>query len=233
MKQLTALAILLLTISNAYATVVYSQDPTASYALTSAFINLASDPGFNGNSDADQQVWTTFQVTANTSVNEITWYGTQSDGSFAVDLHATTTNCSSCGLAWVNGSGTYTATTSNTQLMPTAGPYTNAQVHETLINGNLYSYYIDLPTAITLSSGNLYVISFVNNYSSYPFSWETSNTGNGISLDYNVGRASILPLSGNFAFSLSNTAAVPLPTTAWLFLSSIIGLLALKRKTVI
>ncbi len=233
MNQKIAFAILLLTTANSYASVVYSQAPIAGSGYNSSYVNLASDPGFNGNSDADQQVWATFSVAAKTTFNEITWYGNQADINFAVDLHATTANCPSCGLVNVGTSGSYSTANVATELMPTSGAYDSSQVKQALISPGLYSYTLDLPTAVTLTTANLYVLSVVNNYSAgNPFIWANSATGNGVSMDFVVGRASFLTMPGYFAFTLSNTAvaAVPIPTTAWLFLSGVIGFYGMIRK---
>ena len=234
MKQNIALAVLLLTTANSYAAVVYNQAPIAGSGYNSSYVNLSTDPGFNGNSDADQQVWATFSVPATTTFNQITWYGNQADINFAVDLHYTTANCPSCGLVNVSTSGSYSTANVANELMPTAGAYTSAQVQQALISPGLYSYTLDLPTAVTLTTANLYVLSVVNNYSAgNPFIWANSATGNGVSMDFVVGRASFLTMPGYFAFTLSNTAAVaaPLPTTAWLFLSGVIGFYGMIRKS--
>ncbi|MDD4915252.1 MAG: VPLPA-CTERM sorting domain-containing protein [Methylococcales bacterium] len=234
MNQKIILAILLLTMSNAYAAVVYTQAPIAGSGYDSAYINLSTDPGFNGNSDADQQVWATFSVAANTTFNEIIWYGNQTDINFAVDLHYTAANCPSCGLVNVGTSGSYTTANVASELMPTSGAYTSSQVQQALISPGLYSYTLDLPTAVTLTSANLYVLSVVNNYSpGNPFIWANSTTGNGTSMDFVVGRASFLTMPGYFAFTLANTAVavVPLPAAYWLFLSGVIGFYGVIRKS--
>ena len=232
MKQKVVLAILLLITANTYATVVYTQAPIAGSGYNSSYINLASDPGFNANSDADQQVWATFLVNTTTNFNEITWYGSQADINFAVDLHSTTANCPSCGLVNVASSGSYTTANVASELIPTSGEYTSSQIQQALVSPGLYSYTLDLPSAVTLTSANLYVLSVVNNYSAgNPFIWANSATGNGISMDFVVGRASFLPMPGYFAFTLSNTASVPLPAASWLFLSAVIGFLGVFRKS--
>jgi len=117
--------------------------------------------------------------------------------------------------------------------MPTSGAYTSSQVHQTLVSPGLYSYTLDLPTSITLTSSNLYVLSVVNNYTSNPFYWAGSATGNGVSIDFNVGRASFLTIPGYYAFTLTNTAvaAVPLPAASWLFLSGVVGFFGAFRKS--
>lgn len=234
MKQKIALAILLLTTSHSYASVVYTQAPIAGSGYNSSYVNLASDPGFNGNSDADQQVWATFSVAANTTFNEITWYGNQADINFAVDLHYTAANCPSCGLVNVGTSGSYTTANVASELMPTSGAYTSSQVHQALVSPGLYAYTLDLPSAVTLTKANLYVLSVVNNYSAgNPFIWANSATGNGTSMDFVVGRASFLTMPGYFAFTLTNAAvsAVPLPAASWLFLSGVIGFYGVTRKS--
>lgn len=221
--------------ASVFASVVYTQAPatTPSFA-TSAYINFANDQGFNGNSDADSQIWATFKTASNISFNRITWYGSASDGNFAIDFHTTTQVCPSCGLSWVNSSGSYAATSSNTEVLPTSGPYTNAQVHETLVSGSLYSYYIDLPTKVALDSTKLNVISFVNNYSSLPFGWASSSTGNSTSMDWVVGRAILLNRPGYFAFTLSDTtvSAVPVPSAVWLFGSVLAGLGIIGKRRI-
>ncbi len=235
MKQTIALAILLLTTSTTYASLVYTQAPIAGTGWNSSYVNLSTDPGFNGNSDADQQVWATFSVAASTTINEIVWYGNQADINFAVDLHYTSAICPSCGLANATStSGSYTTANVPTELMPTAGPYTSTQIHQALVSPGLYSYTLDLPSEITLNNTNLYVLSVVNNYSAgnNAFIWANSATGNSTSMDFVVGRASFLNMPGYFAFTLNNTAvaAVPLPAASWLFLSGIIGYLGVFRK---
>jgi hypothetical protein len=233
MKHKVSLAILLFTTSSSYASVVYTQAPIAGSGYNSSYINLATDPGFNGNSDADQQVWASFSVAANTTFNEITWYGNQADVNFAVDLHYTSAGCPSCGLVNVTTSGSYTTANVATELMPTSGAYTSSQVQQALISPGLYSYTLDLPTEVTLTNASLYVLSIVNNYSAgNAFIWANSATGNGTSMDFVVGRASFLPMPGYYAFTLSNTAvaAVPIPTAFWLFLSGVIGCYGVNRK---
>ena len=67
------------------ATTVYSQAPDATLlSAPSAILNAPSDPGFSWTYDGDQERWAYFNVATNVSFNRIGWYGTNTDGSFAV-----------------------------------------------------------------------------------------------------------------------------------------------------
>ncbi|MGD0959898.1 MAG: VPLPA-CTERM sorting domain-containing protein [Methylomonas sp.] len=209
---------------------VYTQTPVANSFVQSAVLNAPGDSGFNWTTDTDQEQWDYFSVASNVSFNRISWYGTQADGNFAVDLFSAT--CFSCGATQVNGGGTFnhTATPQNSvTLLPNAGPFSQAQVHETLVSGNLYSYYIDLSSPVTLDHTQTYALSIVNNYSSAPFNWELSNTA-GSHVQFNVGQAMFLSGPGTMAFTLTNTAAVPVPASAWLLGSGLVYLLGIARK---
>jgi hypothetical protein len=115
--------------------------------------------------------------------------------------------------------------------LPNLGPFSQAQVHKTLVSGNLYSYYIDLTSTITLDSTKTYALSVVNSYTSLPFSWALSNTS-GSHLQYVVGQAMFLRAPGDMAFTLTNTAvsAVPVPASVWVFGTGLLSLLGVSRK---
>lgn len=211
---------------------VYTQAPVANSFVQSAVLNATGDPGFNWTTDTDQEIWDYFSVASITSFNRISWFGTQGDGNFAVDLFSAT--CFSCGATQVNGNGNFAHTTTSYNsitLLPNPGPFSVAQIHETLVSSNLYSYYIDLASTLTLDPNQSYALSVVNNYTSSPFAWELSNT-NGSHLQFNVGQAMFLPGSGNMAFTLTNTtvSTVPVPTSAWLIFSGLIYLLCITPK---
>jgi hypothetical protein len=204
-------------------TVVYTQAPTQTIGDVSAVANIPSDPGFTWTLDQDSEAWAYFSAPANASINRIEWYGSDSDGNFAVDLFAA--SCFSCSASWVGTGGQFT-----TNLLPNNGAYTQAQVHKTLMSGGLYDYYIDLPSALTLGSSPAYALSVVNNYTALPFVWAGSAAGSGVHLRYIVGQAMFLKAPGNLAFTLSNTSvsAVPEPDSAALMLTSLalLGLFA-------
>lgn len=211
---------------------VYTQ-ALGSGLSTSAVLNLSTDPGFQWTTDRDQQMWAYFSTPTNVSFNRISWYGTKADGNFAVDLFSAT--CFSCGATQVSGSGTFphAATPYNSlTLLPNSGPFSQTQAHQTLVSGSgytgLYSYYIDLPSNVTLSSNNTYALSVVNNYTSLPFAWAGSSSGT--SLVFNVGQAQFLKSPGGLAFTLSNVSAVPEPDPALLMGVGLLGLLVVARK---
>jgi len=232
-KTLPAIALLASAVvfnGTARAAVVYTQDPNGNLIDTSAVYNAPSDPGFNWTLDMDEQVWADFSVSSNISFNRITWYGSNADGDFAVDFYTSQTACatphSACGTFQVSGSGTF-----SNNLLPSSGPYSQAQTHKTSLGGGLYSYYIDLPSKVTLDSTQLQWLSIVNNYSAAPFSWAGSNTGIGSHAHYIVGQAMVLAAPGSLAFTLTDTTApVPLPAAAWLFGSAIAGLSIIGRR---
>ncbi len=192
------------------ATDVYSQPQNGAFVATSAVYNVgAADPGFTWSLDQDEEIWAYFSLPANVSFNRISWYGSSADGNFGVDLFAA--SCFSCGVNLVQTSGTFSS-----NLLSSAGPYTPAQVHMTLVTGSIYSYYVDLPSTVSLSASSAYAISVVNNYVSSPFLWAGSGTGSGTHLQYVVGQAMFLPGPGNLAFTLTNTAPVPEPAAFWM-----------------
>jgi hypothetical protein len=192
------------------ATDVYSQPPSSGVINTSAVLNAPADPGFQWTSDSDEEVWAYFSLPSAVTFNQISWYGSNTDGNFAVDLFAA--SCFSCGANRVGGSGTFAS-----NLLPNAGPYSQAQVHKTPLVGSstLYSYTIDLSAPVTLGTTGAYAISVVNNYSTLPFLWAGSGTGSGKYLQYVIGQAMYLKAPGNPAFTLTNTAAVPEPGAFW------------------
>ena len=206
-------------------TVVYTQDLIAISFAPSAVANVPADPGFIWLNDTDTERWAYFNVATNISFNRISWYGTNADGNFAVDFYADT--CFSCGANRVKTDGTFT-----NSLLPNPGPFSQAQIHRTLMSGSLYSYYIDLTSMLTLDHTSLYALSVVNNHTSSPFGWAGSNAGTGSHLVFNYGQAVFLRAPGNLAFTLTDTTAstVPLPAAAWLLGSGLVGLLGVARK---
>lgn len=231
MKQILALVITVLFLSNAEAAIVYTQDSNGILTDASAVANINTDPGFTWTLDGDEQAWAAFTVAGSISFNRIGWTGSNSDGNFAVDYYTTPLVCSpphsACGTLPVTTGGTF-----SNNLLPSAGPYTQAQVHKTSIGGGEYSYYIDLPGKLTADSTQLQWLSVVNNYSSAPFSWSGSNAGIGFHTHYIIGQAQILNAPGNLAFTLTDTtvSAVPLPASIWLFLSVLLCGLGVSKK---
>ena len=142
--------------------------------------------------------------------------------------------CFSCGATQVNGGGTFshslTAYNSLT-LLPNQGPFSQPDVHKTIVSGSLYSYYIDLTSSLTLDPAKTYALSVVNNFSSSPFNWALSNTG-GTHLQFIIGQAQFLPAPGGLAFTLTDTSvnAIPLPASAWLLGSGLVYFLSIARK---
>lgn len=216
----------------AYAsTVAYTQAPNQNLADSSAVWNNPADPGFTWTLDQDIQAWAYFKVGTNVSFNRIGWYGSNADGNFAVDLYSA--SCFSCSASWASTSGTFT----NNLLQNTAS-YIQADIHKTLVSGNLYSYYIDLPSTLTLDHNSpYYALSVVNNYTASPFQWAASADGIGYHLHYIVGQAMFLNSPGNLAFTLTNTnvSAVPEPENYALILASLglIGVMARWRRRTI
>ncbi|MEW5787959.1 MAG: PEPxxWA-CTERM sorting domain-containing protein [Pseudomonadota bacterium] len=203
-RSLALLTCLFLPLQGHTAVDVYSQAPTGTFADTSAVWNDPHDPGFNWSLDGDKEVWSYFTLPSSVTFDRISWYGSNTDGDFAVDLFAAT--CYSCGLSWAGTEGDFTNNLLATSL------FSQAEVHKTLLSGNTYSYYIDLPTAITLDgSSPYYALSIVNNYTSKPFQWSAASSGLGSHLYFIVGQAMVLSTSGNLAFTLTDTMAVPVP----------------------
>jgi hypothetical protein len=219
---LTAAAVL--TASAYAATDVYSQPQNGSFANTSAVYNVGpTDPGFTWSLDQDEEVWAYFSPTPGISFNRIAWYGSNTDGDFAVDLFAA--SCFSCGINMVQTGGTFAS-----NLLPDSGPFSQAQVHKTPLGGSIYSYYIDLASPVTLGASAAYAISVVNNYSALPFLWAGSATGSGRYVQYVVGQAIVLPAPGNLAFTLINTAAVPEVPAFWMMLLGVCALWTNSRR---
>ena len=190
-------------------TTVYAQLPgTGSFADTSAVRNVATDPGFTWSFDGDSEAWAYFTATSTGNVNKITWYGSNTDGAFAVDLFPAT--CFSCGLSFVQTDGGFA-----TNMLTSPGPFSGASVTKTALASNLFSYSIDLPSALKLQAGNSYGFSVVNNYSALPFYWAASASGSGTHINYVVGRAIVLPASGNLAFALTSSAAAAPEPADW------------------
>ncbi len=188
-------------------TTVYAQLPTGGVIDTSAVQNVAGDPGFTGANDSDSEAWTYFTATSTGAVNKITWYGSNADGAFAVDLFGVT--CFSCALSLVSTDGSFV----NNLL--TTGPFTGPSVTKNALAGGLFSYSITLPTAVTLQAGSSYGFSVVNNYTSSPFLWAGSASGSGTHINYVWGRHIVEPAPGNLAFALTSTGGdVPEPA-AW------------------
>jgi hypothetical protein len=188
---------------------VYSQPPGTTYADVSAIRNDPADPGFNWTVDSDEQAWAYFSVAGAVSFNRITWYGSAADGDFAVALFPAT--CFSCGLGPVSTGGG-----SVNNLLPGNTAYPPASVSKTVLPSGMTAYSIDLPTTLTIGGSPAYGLTVVNNYSAATFLWASSGTGSGTHIHYIIGQAVVLPSPGNLAFTLSNTAAVPEVSTAWL-----------------
>jgi PEP-CTERM motif len=208
--------------------VVYSQAPNGSIADVSAVNNVSADPGFTWSNDADAQAWEYFQISSAMSINRISWYGSNADGNFAVDLYQAT--CFSCGAQQVTTDGTFT-----NNILPNPGPFSPAEVHQTAGPGGLYSYYIDLTSSLLLTQNSYYALSVVNNYTSSPFEWAGSGTGSNVHLNFVIGKAMFLPAPGNLAFSLSGdlVAAVPEPSTWAMMILGFagIGFVAYRQKS--
>lgn len=211
---------------------VYTQASNGTFADTSAIKNMSGDPGFTWTLDQDEEAWAYFKVATNVSFNRISWYGSNTDGNFAVDFYSAT--CGSCGINRVATDGTFTHDgVYGTGMLSGSGPYTQAQVHKTLVSGSIYSYYVDLASTLTLDHNSpYYALSVVNNYSSSPFYWAGSNTGTGPSYHYIVGQAMVLSSPHNLAFTLTDTnvSAVPVPAAAWLLGSGLLGLIGVARR---
>jgi hypothetical protein len=203
---------------------VYSQPAGSGYADVSAVYNYSADPGFTWTLDSDMQAWAYFSLPSDVKVNAITWYGSDSDGQFAVDLFPAT--CFSCALSFVTTSGSFT----NNLLKNSA--YSAAQVQKTALGGGLFAYSISLPTTLTLSSASpAYGFSVVNNYTGLPFQWSASGSGSGVHAHYIVGQAVVLKIPGNLAFTLTDTQGpVPEAGSAALMLAGLGSLIAVRRR---
>lgn len=227
-RLIAPLTFLLLPLQANAAVDVYSQAPNSVFGDTSAVWNDPGDPGFNWSLDMDMEAWAYFSLPASVSFDRISWYGSNADGDFAVDLFAAT--CYSCGLSWAGTEGDFVNNLLDTAL------YSQQDVHKTQVSGNLYSYYIDLPTMLTLDgSSPYYGLSVVNNYTSKPFQWSGSESGLGSHLYFIVGQAMVLSKSGDLAFTLTDTTAAPVPEpeTYAMFLVGLaaLGVVARRRKT--
>lgn len=200
------------------ATNVYTQLPGNSLADTSAVWNNPGDPGFTWSLDGDEQAWAYFGLPASVSFDRIGWWGSNADGNFAVDLFSA--NCFSCSANWVTTDGAFSPNLLGASL------FSPAQVHKSQVSANLYSYYIDLPSAITLDgSSPYYALSVVNNYSSQPFQWANATSGIGSHLRYIVGQSMFLNAPANLAFVLTDTSLpappVPEPETYLMLLAGL------------
>ena len=207
---------------------ILHNSPTSTF-LQSGLINTPNDPGFNFAIDSDTQRWTYFRAETNGSFDRISWYGSYADGPFAVDFFSA--SCYSCGLDIVNGDGTFTHSPNGINgatLLPNPGPFNQNDVHRTFLSGNLYAYYIDLGSSISLNISTIYALSVVNNYSTAPFGWATSTTQGTSQFIYGGGSRVVRGGSPGLAFTLTNTTVVPLPSATWLFLTGLMGLLASK-----
>jgi hypothetical protein len=237
MLALCAASLLLAGTASAQTT-VYGQAPNGGGFAGSYVLNDPNDPGFNWVVDTDTERWEYFIAPTTASFNRIVWYGNNADGQFAVDLFTAT--CFSCNASPVGGGGTFAHTSINPgngpTLLPNVGPYSQAQVHKTLVSGSantaLYAYSIDLTSPVTLTAGGGYGISVVNNYSSAPFAWATATGNSNSHLVYTMTYAAyqFLPSPGDLAFSLIDTTAVPEPASAWTFGAGLLALIGWKRR---
>jgi PEP-CTERM motif len=220
-----ALAAALIGVNATAATSVYSQAPNAVFQDVSAVADFPADPGFTWTLDQDEQAWAYFSIPKSISFDRVGWYGSNADGKFAVNMFAA--SCFSCGANQVQTDGTFV-----NSLLPNNGAYDLAQVHKTQVSGNLYSYYINLPSQVTLGTGSAYAISVVNNYSALPFLWAGSDTGSGVHLHFVIGQAMFLRSPGNLAFSLSQTTVspVPEPATYLMLCAGLILVFGIARK---
>jgi hypothetical protein len=237
---LSACILLLLLAGTAGAqTTVFSQTPDGGGFAGSTVVNDPADPGFNWIVDTDTERWEYFIAPTTASFNRIVWYGNNADGQFAVDLFADT--CFSCNATKVGGGGTFTHTSTTPPgngptLLPNPGPFSQAQVHMTLVSGSgangLYAYSIDLTSPVTLTAGGGYGISIVNNYSSAKFGWATATGNSNSHLVYTKTYAAYQFLSSPFdlAFSLIDTTAVPEPASAWTFAAGLLALIGWTRR---
>lgn len=208
---------------------VYTQTPNAALPFygSAEYIN-PSDPGGTWTLDSDSQSWDNFAIKQTSSVSRIDWFGSAADasGSFDVKIYTSNLGCEAGGINRCFGSSVY----ATPDILSTS---ISGLANKVSLGNGLYQYHIDLASPITLNSG-YYLISILNRYTNSPFTWASSNSGtgrDGFHADFIVGRAIYLNAANDLAFILSNgIAAVPLPTTAWLFCSASVGIIGISKR---
>jgi hypothetical protein len=231
-KSLAVLAALVVsslsTMSAQATTVVFNNASNGALRIQSAVYNLSTDPGFQWGMDGDQQAYDYFHVNSAITFDRINWTGSNSDGDFAVGMFTAT--CFSCGASLATSGGTI-----SNSILPSAGPFTQTQVHKTLLSSGLYSYHVDLASSVTLDPKTFnYGLTITNNYTTDPFAWggSDSTVNTRFLIDSSL-YSKFLPSPGQLAFSLSSEAApvsaVPLPATGLMLLGGL-GVLAARRS---
>jgi hypothetical protein len=145
---------LLLSFRAQAATAVSSPASSGGARYVSAAMIEAIDPGFNWTYAADTEPWAYLSVHSLTRFHRISGYGSNPDGAFGVDLFLAvstpTTTCCLCGANRVLGGGDFSS-----NLLPSAGLYSQSQVHKTFVAGDLHAYDVDVSSSVTWANNKL------------------------------------------------------------------------------
>lgn len=111
--------------------------------------------------------------------------------------------------------------------------YITGDAGQTMYNGETYAYSTLIGGTFTAQANRRYWLSVQADTRNDPndvwWGWQKSSTSNLSEAEYNSSSSSHKPMGTDLAFALGGSP-VPLPATAWLFGSGLLGLMALSRR---
>jgi hypothetical protein len=200
------------------ADVVYSQPPEVASGSYTTFTSAFTDPYLDY-----YQTLSSFQLTSSSTIGSLSWQGTylNYDPTNGFTNGAPNTNNWEIAIYTSGGPSDFPFTpysvetvnaTDVTETLAGTANFEGAQV-------NYYNESLSLPTSVSLQGGQAYYLSIFsdNGGSTDSWSWLSSTTTDGQTLQYNSGSDSTAVVAGNRTFTLYSPA-VPEPSGLLLLL---------------